>query len=207
MQFPSINTFVEGSVGPQFMADGSVAQRDRRARTGDAVVSMGHSPHYEQASRGGVYWACTQAVATFGTALTSTGVTFHLWNPPGSKVNLEILQTGLTILTGGTGGHLVYAWNAPTTGAVPAGTALAVNNMNGSQGYGLAKSAVTLPATPIAIRTLAAVITAAGTNNITDYVDGAIVLAPGAALSIQGITVVGTGLISMVWAEVPREAF
>ena len=85
-----------------------------------------------------------------------------------------------------------------------AGTPLAVNNCNGAAGIVLAKSATTLPAVPTAIGALASVITAAGAFPIVDYVDGAIVVAPGATLSIQGITVVGTGeLISMAWAEVP----
>ena len=45
-----------------------------------------------------------------------------------------------------------------------------------------------------------------GVNNIVDYVNGAIVVPPGAALSIQGITVVGTGLCWMAWSEVPLSA-
>jgi hypothetical protein len=196
--------YMPGFVGPTFIADGPLQQGiNRYGRTGDLIISQGHGRFYELASRGKVYWACNQSVVTFGTALTATGVTFHLWNPPGSGMNLEILQTTLTVLTGGTGGHIVYAWNTPTLTAVSAGTALAVNNLNGSPGIGLAKSATTLPAAPIAIRTLAGVITAANTNNIVDDVEGAIVVAPGAVLSIQGITVVGTGLIGMAWAEVP----
>jgi hypothetical protein len=206
MQFPTINTYLEGYVGPQFMNDGAVAQRERRGKTNETIVGFGHSQHHEQTSRGKVYWACTQAVATFGTALTATGVTFHLWNPPGSPVNLEILQGGITILTAGTGGHVVWAYNVPTTGAVVAGTALTAMNMNGVAGYGLAKSATTLPAAPVAIRALAGAITAAGTNNIVDYVDGAIVVPPGAVLSVQGITIVGTGLIWAAWSEVPLSA-
>lgn len=202
----TVNVLTEGIAGPTFLADGATSQKERRARTNAAVVALAHAKYFEAASRGRVYAACNQSVITFGTGLTATGVTFHLWNPYGSLVDLVILQTGLTVLTGGTGGHLVYAYNSPTTGAVPAGTALGVYNRGGVSGYGQAKSAVTLPAAPVAIRTLAGVITAAGVNNITDYVDGAIVLAPGAALSVQGITVVGTGLISMCWEEVPLSA-
>lgn len=198
-------TYLEGYVGPQFLGDGAISRQVRRGKTNETIVGMGHGQHYEQASRGKVYYACNQAVVTFGTALTGTGVTFHLWNPPGSQYNLEVLQTGVTVLTGGTGGHLVYAMNW-AAGAVSAGTALAVNNAYGASGVGLAKSATTLPAAPLAVRTLAGVITAAGVNNIMDYVDGALVVVPGAVLSIQGITVVGTGLISMAWAEVPISA-
>lgn len=199
-------TYIPGVCGPTFNADGVEVIRARFGRTGEQVTTFGHGQHYEQTSRGKVFWACNQSVITFGTALTGTGVTFHLWNPPGSAVNLEILQTRITVLTGGTGGHIVYAWNAPSLTAVSAGTALGVNNLFGVAGIGLAKSATTLPAAPVAIATLASVVTAAGIFQITDYVDGAIVVAPGAILSVQGITVVGTGLVSMAWAEVPLAA-
>lgn len=200
-----ISAFSEGIVGPTFTSDGQISRRDRVGRTGAFITGAAHSDYYEQASRGKVYHACTQAVATFGTALTSTGVTFHLWNPPGSSVNLEVLHCGATILTAGTGGHLVYAYNIPTTGAAPAATQITVVNGFGTNGLGKAYSAATLPATPIAIRTLGAAITAASTNFISDYVNGSIIVPPGAVLSIQGITIVGTGLIGMTWSEVPNQ--
>jgi hypothetical protein len=202
-----INTFLEGQCGPTFVADGNTALRERRDKTNASVFAAAHAAHHEAASRNKVFMACNQAVVTFGTALTATGVTFHLCNPIGSSVDLVVLQTTVTILTAGTGGHLVYAWNPPSSTAVTAGTALAVVNRLGSSGVGQAKSATTLPvAAPTAIRTLAGAITAAGINNITDYVDGAIIVAPGAQLSIQGITIVGTGLIGMCWEEVPLAA-
>lgn len=206
MSIQTVNVLTEGFAGPTFLGDGATSQKERRTRTNASVVSAGHAGLFEAASRNRIYAACNQAVVTFGTALTATGVTFHLWNPWGSPVDLVVLHTTLTVLTGGTGGHLVYAYNTPTVAAPAAGTALTTYNRLGVSGYGLAKSAATLAAAPVAIRTLAGVITAAGVNNITDYVEGAIVLAPGAALSIQGITVVGTGLISMCWEEVPLSA-
>ncbi len=202
----TINTFIEGAAGASFVADGATALRERRDKTNASVVAAAHAQYHEAASRNRVYAACNQTVITFGTALTATGVTFHLCNPIGSTVDLVVLQTTLTVLTGGTGGHVVYGYNPPSLTAVTAGTALDVFNRAGGSGIGQAKSATTLPAAPKAIRTLAGVITAAGVNNVTDYVDGAIIVAPGAQLSIQGITVVGTGLVSMCWEEVPLSA-
>ena len=38
---------------------------------------------------------------------------------------------------------------------------------------------------------------------VADNVDGAIILGPNTAVTIQGITAVGTGIVSMVWEEVP----
>jgi hypothetical protein len=200
----TVNVFLEGQTGEQDLANqGSVLRRFRFSRRGALVNTAAHASYFEANSRGRVYSACNQAVVTFGTALTATGVTFHLCNPINSGWDLVVLQTTLTVLTGGTGGHIVYAYNAPSVTAVTAGTALTAFNRLGTSGVGQAKSATTLPAAPVAVRTLAGVITAAGVNNITDYPDGALIVSPGAQLSVQGITVVGTGLISMCWEEVP----
>ncbi len=205
MAVDQARVYAPGVVGPSFTFDGGEALRPRIGRTGESITAFGHSPHYEQASRGKVYNACNQSVITFGTALTATGVTFHLCNPISSQVNLEILQTRITVLTGGTGGHIVYAYNPPSGTAVTAGTALTVMNAFGSSGVGQAKSATTLPAAPTAIGALVSVVTAAGIFAVVDYVDGSIIVPPGAQLSVQGITVVGTGLVSMMWSEVPLQ--
>jgi hypothetical protein len=199
----TVESFIESEVGPRFLADGVRTTKFRGGRTGEMVVGQAHAPHYEGNSRNRVFGACLGAVATFGTSLTATGVTYHLCNPIGSGWDLVVLHCGVTILTAGTGGHLVYAYNSPHSTAVTAGTALSVFNRMGGSGVGLAKSATTLPAVPVALRTLAGAITAAGTNNISDYIDGGIIVSPGASLSVQGITIVGTGLISMLWEEVP----
>jgi hypothetical protein len=199
-------TYIAGRVGPSFNADGAEIVRSRFAETGEQVIAQGHGPNYEQAGRGKVFWASSQAVVTFGAALTATGVTFHLANPVGSSVNLEILQTRITVLTVTAAGGIVYAWNAPSLTNVTAGTALTVNSLNGAPGIAQAKAATTLPAVPVAIAALASAVTAAGIFQITDYVDGAIVVAPGAVLSIQGITYTGTSLLSMYWAECPIAA-
>ena len=165
----------------------------------------------EIASRGEVFYACNQAVVTWGTALTATAVTFTLYNPIGSPVDLVVLWTGLTIVTSTTAGSIVYAANVNNSAAAPAtNTALVVRNakLDASAGYGIAYSVTTLPAAPVAIRTLAfgPVTATASTGSIFDDVKGGIVLGPNTALTIQGITIVGTGLASMAWRERKRLA-
>jgi hypothetical protein len=192
-------------VGPQFpVADGVGLSQLRGGKTGELIVGQAHAPHYEAVSRGNVFTACNQSVVTAGTALTSTGVTFHLCNPPGSGINMVLLQTAITLVTDSTPGQIVYAATMASLTAVTAGTALTVYNtlLNGGSGIGLAKSATTLPATPVAIRPLVTGETAAGIASLVDYVDGAIILSPGSTLSLQGITIVATFLASMVWEEV-----
>ncbi len=198
---------VRTQVGPQVaLANGTQSQYLRAGNNGELTVGDAHCKYYEAVSRGRCFCASNQSVITFGTSLTATAVTYTLYNPIGSNVNLVLLQTGLTLVTYGTAGSIVYAANVLNTAAAPAtNTAIAVRNAKLDGGAGLAQvySATTLPAAPVAIRTLAYGITAAGVGAITDYVDGAISLGPNTAVTVQGITTVGTGLISMLWEEVP----
>ena len=194
-----------GYFGP--VADGTQNTIGRMGKTGEEIVgNAGYGDFYEWASRGKIYMACNQAVVTFGTALTATAVTFTLSNTVGSGFNLALISCGVTFVTSTTAGSLVYAANvAANAAAVVHGTPLVVRNANiiGSSGVGLADSAATLPAAPVAIRTLASGFTTNANMSVRDYVNGSIVIAPGGAVTIQGITIVGTGIIDMVWAEVP----
>jgi hypothetical protein len=201
---------IESIIGPFLpQADNSVMNRLRAGKTGELVVGDAHGRFFEAASRGKLYYACNQAAITFGTALTATAVTFTLYNPLGSLVNLVLLQTGVTVLTGTTAGSIVYAANVNPAAAIPAtNTELTVRNakLDGAAGYAKAYSITTLPAAPVAIRTIGGLLgaTAGGVmNSIVDNVDGSIILAPNTCLTVQGITIVGTGLISMLWEEVP----
>jgi hypothetical protein len=107
------------------------------------------------------------------------------------------------MITSTTAGSLVYAGGAVHSAV---GTPLTVQNAlfgGGSNGVGLASAACTLPANPVAVRTLASGFTTNANAAIHDNVNGGIVVYPGYAITIQGITIVGTGLIDMLWEEVP----
>lgn len=174
-----------------------------------ALQAVATLPEYsELARRGMVYSACNSAAITFGTALTATGVTFHLCNPIGSLFDLHVIAGGISVITSTVGGTVVWAQNAISGTAVTAGTPLTPMNRSGASGVGLAKSATTLPAAPTAMRVMAGIgviAAAAGIQALgSDYVGGAIVVPPGGQVSLQGITVAGTGIFSMVWAEIPN---
>ena len=198
---------IQQTVGPLIpQANGAVANYLRAGATGETVIGQAHARYHEAVSRGRVYCACSQAAVTWGTALTGTAVTYTLYNPVGSGVNLSLLQTSISQITGSTAGTLVYAANVNPNAAAPAtNTSLTVRNAKLDMGGGVAQvySVTTLPAAPVAIRVLGYAITAAGVGSFTDYVDGAIMVAPNTAITIQGITIVGTGLVSMAWEEVP----
>ena len=196
---------LEIKVGPQTPVSSGVALSSLRAgKDSSLIVQAAHHANAEAGIRGNIFSACNTSAVTFGTALTATGVTVHLCNPIGSPVDLVILQTNLSLITCSTAGTVVYALSGPSGTAVTAGTPLAPLNAYGVAGYGLAKQATTLPATPVSLRPLASGTTAAGLGVYADYPDGALVVTPGCQISIQGITIVGTGICGMTWEEVPR---
>ena len=199
--------------------DGSVNVA-RAGRFGEVITGEAVGKYYEMSKQGRVFCASQQAGAVMGVSLTATAVTVTLFNPSGSGVNLSLLQTSIAFTalqtTTTTTEVLVYAVNPDPSSAIPTGmTQLTVRPALIGAPYtsmGRAFSAATVPAAPVVVRIfpLAAYCTS-GTQlaesglAATDYVDGAIVLAPNTAVTIQELatTTQATGIISMVWAEIP----
>lgn len=197
---------LEGKVGPITQSDGSSAPL-RTDRTGSLVVA---SPYAEWAARGQLFVASMQAGASLGTALTTTAVTFTLYNPLKSGVNVVLLDCVLAITAAPAGAaSYVYAANVNPLAAAPAtNTDLAIRGSpigNSATGRAKAYSATTLPATPVVIRVHSSIVAtgAASPWFAVDRVDGAIVLGENTAVTIQGLTTASSGIISMTWAEVP----
>lgn len=185
-------------------------------------VTDAHARYQYAVLNGNVFIASNTAAVTFGTALTATGVTAHLTNPLGSGICAVLLKTCITVAASSTAGSIVYAYNglgALTTGVIHGtpGTiqnaklgipgAIGAGGGSGSASKCFFDSACTLPAAPVMLRPIAfgPVTATAATGFIIDYVDGEIILQPGTTLSVQGITIVGTGLISFTWEEVPQQ--
>ncbi len=205
--------WLQCKVGPTLpAADGALVDRlIRTGRTGEIIIGYGVAEYEEAASRGELMCASGQAEVTFGTALTLTAVTFTLYNPVGSPVDLVLMNVGVTVRTATTAGHIVLAANVNNSAAIPStNTALTVRNcrLDGSSGYGVAYSITTLPAAPVIVRTIAYVqsTTPLNTGIISDDVKGAVILGPNTAVTVQGLTIVGTGIISMMWRERKRLA-
>ena len=206
-------------VGSQDVADGAIVPL-RSGRYGDLFTNSGMGRFYALAKQGKLFCASMQAAANFGTALTATAVTITLYNPSSSGVDLVLLATdfqmgsvGQTTTTNAP--IVVYAANLDTSAAAPAtNTAITVRNafLGGSAGTGVVYSATTLPSAPIIVRVhpWAHVCQTGGTvvqssqANGYDNVDGAIVLRPNTAVTLQGIatTTQIAGIASMLWAEI-----
>ena len=199
--------FLEGLVGPQTPADGAPA-RPRLDHYGALVVQEAYA---EAVSRGEVFTASMQAAAALGTALTATGVTLTLYNPVGSGVNLAILWVSLAITSPPAGAAAyVYAASMSLNGAAPTSvTEATIRNAllgSGRGASGRAYTAATLGATaPVVIRSLASVLATGSVSHAPalDRVNEEIMIAPGYAVTIQGLTTASNGIVSMGWRERP----
>ncbi len=198
-----------GPGGPD--GDGSPVLYPRTDRFHSTRYAWAAAEYEEAASRGELFYANTQAAVTFEQAYALATQTLTLYNPVGSLVDLVLLEIGVAIKTAGTAGSLMLVANVNNAAtAVAFASKLTPYNakLDASAGYGIASISATLPAIPVAIRTVAYSVAAGATvtGNIVDKVKGAVVLGPNTAVTVQGLTIVGTGIISFLWRERKRLA-
>jgi hypothetical protein len=193
-----------GSIAAKGSASGALLSLDK------------HGRYYEIARNGNLYHASMQAGASLGTALTATAVTLTLYNPSGSVVNLALMGVGVAVTTyiaaaGNT--QYVLAANVDQSAAIPAtntaGTARN-NLLAASAGYGKVYTATTLPAAPVIVRSIGNLHVVGATPvsessfNFWDNTDGALILQPNTAITLQGVGTASSGIVSMYWEEVPN---
>lgn len=156
-----------------------------------------------------VYMASNQAGTALSTALSTTQTGFTLTNPAGSGVNLVLLQCVVTMTTAPAGiATIVYAANVnPIAAAVVHTTPLVVRSAvlgKASLGAGLVDGAATLPAAPVVVRSACGPVATGSVSSpyVHDDIDGALVLAPGTAVSVNCLTTAISAIVSMTWREV-----
>lgn len=199
---------IQQSIGPQAsLSAGGVSMR--ACSDGSTVTSDGHARYMEAVAQGSVFTGATATVATFGTALTSTNVTIALSNPAGSGVYAVIWKGTASVVTSSTAGSLVWAACVNPVAAIVTYTTkiVAYNCLLGSSKLNTCQLAASsaLITTPVLLRPFAfgPVTATASTGNIVDEVAGEFILTPGTSITIQGITIVGTGLLGLTWEEIP----
>lgn len=202
---------VRGQVGPQTLADG-VEQGVRLGKSAELIGTDLHGRYYEQAYRGNVFVAANSAVQALSlVSATATGLV--LSNPAGSGKNLALIDISVSIAAAVTAvANVVLCANVnPIAAATVHTTPLVVRStLLGSSGSaaGLADSSATLPAAPVIIRSLMGWhwVTAGTTTTalfLRDEIAGGIIITPGCAVSVQGLTVAHTVIASMTWEEIP----
>lgn len=203
---------IEMEYGPRFGADTGTEIPWMGA--GGSVVGQDVWGKYFEAVRRGYVFAASCAATGWGGAFTTTPP-LSLWNPPNSGRNLSILRCAIAPSTvQSTIDAIAYGFLSSVLTTPTGGTALTeAPTLIGSNGQpvGQAFGAGTLATAPT-ILCGAFVLTSAtptsgsaGAALTADLIDGAIVVAPGGLLAVQGVTtgVTGTGIISLIWAEVP----
>lgn len=208
-----MSELLKARVGRQLRGDGDdvVPWAGRQAD----IVTQPFGKYYQAALAGYIFGAMTPdgGVAP-GTDLTSTTPPVSLYNPNGSGVNLVLLKARLAYVSGTLGaGEMVWVANTSLSAAATTGTDLTVVNHKLGQGAGVGKPfhTATIPAagtiTRVAFSLDASLASTAGVNLLQeDDVDGAIIIQPGATISLVADAAAGSTprvAISLLWAEVP----
>lgn len=200
--------------GEQYIADG-VGVAARGGRGAEVLVSEFMGRFYEMTYRkkvfstqvsGYTYAATGNTPLAAGTGVPVVGV----YNPTGSPVNLVLLLLTIATTSGTPGGP--FHWNViPAPAGITAAGAAPVSHFtfqaSGSQAKGFANAVITGSAAATYLRPVggpAAIAAGAGVNSITEFVDGSIIVPPGAFAGVAGTAVGTTHVLSagLVWAEV-----
>lgn len=199
--------------GPVVAQDGTYPEL-RGARKG-GLVSQDVAGRYEElVYRGNTYTVANTAAQalTLGVA-AATGLI--LTNPLSSKVNLCLLEVCIALQSLPAGAAGLALWANPIAAAQAAYTYTTkitpVNALIGSTNASaaVAGSSITLPVAPTLVRAIGggpAATVAASTAFppfIKDEVAGAIIVAPGCAISLQSVTTAISVIASFTWEEIP----
>ena len=197
---------VQGRPGSYPTAKGSV--------DGFSLVSAGHASYLQAVLSGNAYCVGDSAGGANPSGLSTAPISVCLFNPKGSGVNAVIWYAAIsTAVAPAAIQHVWLAINRDIAAAAVTGTALLTKNAlvgNGKAGAVLAFTTATLPAVPVVALVVGAIGTGAITVQMTipllgGWLDGALVLAPGGAISFQFSSISGTAanMASWAWEEVP----
>ncbi len=193
--------------------------------SGALVTTDGHA-RYQEAVLAGNVWIGTipgGAPITSTAGLTASAPPLVLYNPINSPVNLvlwEFQVTQTAAVAGLTNWCLGYnlpaitgvfkapfsVTNASVTNALLSyGMTQQLTTTQNQGAWGQCYTVCTLIAAPVICRLsfCQSGSTAITTYNGVDHVDGALVLPPGVAISVQNLTTAIVALASFVWEEVP----
>lgn len=179
------------------------------------ITHDAHGRFYEATYRSNIFYGSTAVAGVApGTSIGNTAA-FTLFNPKASKVNLSILRGDMLYLSGTLGiGFVQWCANVNLSEAVPTGTAITAlcgNRGAGNSSNGTPLTTATLAVAPLPIRAFCNLPPMLATSvfapwTATDYVDGAILLPPGGAVSLMATAAAGTSplvLYTVMWEEIP----
>lgn len=205
--------------------DGTVSP-GRSSRIGAEVSAFGQGKYYEQTSRGNVFsliltnWTTGIAAGNLVGAAAAASTNFALWNPVGSGKNMSLLKFQCWIVSGTLPvPPLIHSLSitAPTI-ATSVVTPIACNNvglgalsvaraLTSAAGSALTGSSIlqSLCSADLGIGAGAMTTTNNFEQKLTEYLDGSIVIPPGACWVPTWMTA-GTSVLggySITWEEIP----
>lgn len=143
-------------------------------------------------------------------AVSTTATGLILWNPVGSGRKLVLVDAGWSWTTVPGALHNIGIAVAPASQVLP--TSLTVSGRSaiaadgsGNIGVGITWDAATLPVAPVAVRWFAGAAWVSGASvgpyQISERIDGSIVLVPGAVAVLAALTTTAIGVGHFTWAE------
>lgn len=219
----------EGLVGPQILADGTIA-RVRQGRAGEIIVQELHGRFYEQVARGNVYSiGCQLTALSAATVLLTASAQpiVGIWNPTTSPVNASILQAMLVDeinnVTSVALGAFVWASSlnnaALTAGLAPFNRKTLANAGSQLKAFSLSTASLLTGLTnnlvvfePAEFNTASGLLTTTVTaatptpsvSGVQNF-DGSLIVPPGGVLALLNTISVTTHSVAarLLWEEVP----
>ena len=184
---------------------------------GDAIVSELNPIYYQAAKEGRLF---TSYVATVATSLAATATIGNmLWNPPGSGVDLVLLDwtSNIVVTSASTTGIAIaagYQTTTPTTttAATVAGSTYVQQTTLVTGSKAVAYSVATVLTAPVIVQVLehnTAAIQTVGVDAVSGDFKGSIVVSPGGFVTLcaLGSAVAASGHTShLKWMEVASVA-
>lgn len=160
-----------------------------------------------------LFTAANVSVKNF-PAVTTAATGLILYNPFGSGKKVLIADVGFSWTTAPAAVHNLGFGISPWSGTAPATVTAAGSPTKLADGTGtaggsttLAYDAATLNVAPVAVRWLGGAVYGSGVGESPYggvwYLDGGIILVPGAVGCLIGLTTTLAGVASFTWAEVP----
>lgn len=203
-------------VGVRNLGKGSQIADPRSGQSGELIISAAHGNYQEAVKNGNVYIqqvkSATVTVTTDISPLPATTgrALLGLYNPAGSNKNLVILKIGMSSVSGTPGGPF-YIDTLMSAGCDGSNKSVPINAFtqqpSGSVAYGYAAAVPKNTAVMQMLRPLggpAAIAMGAGMNNYDEFIDGGIIVPPGALLVVSAHAVGTSHVVSgyILWEEI-----
>lgn len=207
-------SYLKGLVGRAFAGGDQTEVSARFSKYNELYVALGRGPYGELTSRGKVFHAAVSAVTIPVNAATLVSV-FGIYNPPGSGVDLELIECEVTqaLATTVVDEFGLYADTAAALSALATFTTqlTTITNrriMDPAANLARVYSAVTHSGTPRRVACIGqdgAVTDGTGAARRKTF-NGSLIIPPGILVSVAASTAAGTasGLnVDLEWAEIP----